>query len=118
MTGTLRRRTRIGALALVLLGFTDSAARTEAGQVPPLPGDAPVLGANSHERRRFRVQDMRRKFDYFENEHVGLSLDPLGEGKTPTPSRSRRSAIFASCTCSTAPSTTGSGRPCGRAAPP
>lgn len=28
----------------------------------------------------FRVQDLRRKFDYFENEHVGMSLDPLGDG--------------------------------------
>ena len=28
-----------------------------------------------------RVQDLRRKFDYFTNDLVGLSLDPLGDGR-------------------------------------
>ena len=31
-------------------------------------------------REGLRVQDLRRKFDYFQNDLVGLSLDPLGDG--------------------------------------
>jgi len=35
---------------------------------------------DSDGRNGLRVQDLRRKFDYFQNDLVGMSLDPLGDG--------------------------------------
>lgn len=43
------------------------------------------FGVTSHDsagRDGVRVQDLRRKFDYNNNDLVGISLDPLGDGRT------------------------------------
>lgn len=39
------------------------------------------LAAEPEGRRGLRVQDLRRKFGYFDNDLVGLALDPLGDAR-------------------------------------